>query len=88
MDESSTPRLPLTAERVRARLAGSALDNLTNLVIEHLLERPLDELVDPEWLADQIRLTLDATTQDDTTRRWVQAQLRALREQLPAGTPR
>ena len=79
MDESNTPRLPLTADRVRARLTGPAIDDLIALVLDHLLDRSIDELIDPEWLADQIQLTLDTTTRDDATRRWVQAQIRALR---------
>lgn len=84
----NTPTTPLTTARVRARLAGPALDDLVQIALDHVLDRPLDELVDPEWVADQIQLTLDATTRDDATRRWVQDQLRTLREQVPDGTPR
>jgi|GEM_PF-1587713 len=86
-DDTPSP-LPLTAERVRSRLTGPALDDLVQIAVDHVLDRPLDELVDPEWVADQIKLTLDATTRDDATRRWVQDQLRTLREQVPEGTPR
>ena len=88
MDDSQTPQMPLTVERIRGRLTGPALDDLVKLGIDFLLARPVDELVDPEWLADQIRLTLDATTRDDATRRWVQEQIRTLQDHLPPGTPR
>lgn len=88
MTDAPSARLPLTPERIRARLAGPALDDLVQIAIDHLLDRPLDELVDPEWVADQIRLTLEAATADDATRAWVQDQLRELRSQVPAGTPR
>ncbi len=87
-DAPTPPPLPLTAERIRARLAGPALDDLAQIAIDHILDRPIDQLVEPEWVADQIRLALEAATSDDATRRWVQEQLRELRDSIPDGTPR
>ncbi len=88
MSDDTTTRVPLSAERIRARLAGPALDDLVQRTIDHLLDRPLESLIDPEWMADQIRLSLEAATGDDATRQWVQAQVRLLREQVPEGSPR
>ena len=83
-----SPSSPLTSAQVRARLAGPALDKLVTIGIEHLLERPIDALIDPDWVAQQVQLALETASRDDATRRWVQEQVRALRAQVPAGTPR
>jgi len=80
--------LPLTADRIRSRLDAGALDDLVGLAIDHLLDRPLEELVDPGFIADQVRLTLEAATADDATRHWMQQQLKVLQSKVPEGTPR
>ncbi len=79
---------PLTADRIRSRLEAGALDDLVGIAIDHVLDRPIEELVDPGFVADQVRLTLEAATADDSTRRWMQQQLRTLQGKVPAGTPR
>ena len=81
------PRLgdPALAALVRARLADGALDSLMNSVVQHVLERPVDELLDPAWLAQQVLTALRAGTRDDRTERWVRAQLRELQAAVPAG---
>ncbi len=70
------------------RLEGPPIEALVAMVVEHTLNRPLEELLAPEWVADQVLLTLDSATQNDATRTWIQSQVRAMRQQVPAGKPR
>jgi hypothetical protein len=79
----SAPLAP-TAQLL-ARLDGPALDALVDLVIDHVLERPVSALVDPAWLAAQIVAALRAGTRDDRTEVWVRGQLRALQQRVPPG---
>lgn len=79
----SAPLAP-TAQLL-ARLDGPALDALVDLVIDHLLERPVSALVDPAWLAAQIVAALRAGTRDDRTEVWVRGQLRAVQQRVPPG---
>ena len=80
--------VPLTAERIRSRLQAGALDDLIGLAIDHLLDRPIEDLIDPAFIAEQVRLTLEAATADEATRRWMQEQLRVMQSKVPEGTPR
>lgn len=79
----SAPLAP-TAQLL-ARLDGPALDALVDLVIDHVLERPVSALVDPAWLAAQIVAALRAGTRDDRTEAWVRGQLRAVQQRVPPG---
>lgn len=76
---------PALVALVRARLAGGALDQLMGDVVQHVLERPVAELLDPAWLAQQVLTALRAGTSDDRTERWVRAQLRGLQAAVPKG---
>lgn len=79
----SAPLAP-TAQLLE-RLDGPALDALVDLVIDHVLERPVSALVDPAWLAAQIVAALRAGTRDDRTEAWVRGQLRAVQQRVPPG---
>lgn len=73
---------------VLARLDGDALDHLTRLAVDHVLDRPLEALVDPTWMAEQVQLALQAATDDARTRQWLQARIAELRARVPSGTPK
>jgi hypothetical protein len=79
-----------TADRatVRARLEGAALDELVGITVDHVLDRPVAELVDAAFLADQLRLALETASRDPRTRAFLREQLDAARSQVPAGRPR
>ncbi len=85
--EPGRPRLgdPALVHLVRDRLAGGALDRLVSDVVQHVLERPVAELLDPAWLAQQVLTGLRAGTRDDRTERWVREQLRGLQAAVPKG---
>jgi hypothetical protein len=76
---------PALVALVRARLAGGALDKLVHDVVQHVLERPVAELLEPGWLAQQVLTGLRAGTRDDRTERWVRDQLRELQAAVPKG---
>ncbi len=79
-----------TADRatVAARLRGEALDTLVGLVLDHLLARPVAELVDVDFVAEPICRALDTAARDPRTRSFLHEQLTAARGQVPAGCPR
>ncbi|MFV8756229.1 hypothetical protein ACNOYE_37250 [Nannocystaceae bacterium ST9] len=66
-----------THERILARLRGpdDHVERLVSLTIEHLLERPLAELVDPSWLAHALSESLRASARSDEFERWVAQRL-------------
>jgi len=60
------------------------LRRLVSLATNDLLQRRVDELVDPEWLADRIAEGLRASADDDRTREWIQRRVTDFRERLQA----
>jgi hypothetical protein len=47
------------------------LDELVTLTLDHLLERPLGELVDPSWLARAVTDGIRSSARSDEFERWV-----------------
>lgn len=72
---------------VRARLQGEALDALVALTVDHLLDRPVDQLLEPGFVAEQVVTALETASRDARTRTFLHEQLASLRTQVPAGTP-
>jgi hypothetical protein len=75
------------AERVRQRLRDGGLRRLAGLVVDHLLDRPVAAVLDPDWLADQLITALDAAARAPQTRRMLLDQLDAARRSVPPGAP-
>lgn len=62
-----------TSERILARLRDEAelVEQLVALGLDHLLERPLAELVDPAWLARSLGDGIRASARSGEFERWV-----------------
>jgi hypothetical protein len=69
-----------------ARLESGLLDGLVGLLVEFILERPVAELLEPEWIADQVITTLDATTRQEHTEAWIRDRIAELRQRVPEGS--
>ena len=52
----------------------TALAELAQLVVDQVSHRPIIDIIDPKWLAQQLRLSLDALTSGDQAREWVLTQ--------------
>ena len=77
--------MPASVDEVYARLQGPALGALVALVVDHLLEQPLDALVDPDRTAGQIVRALDTATRSEQSEAWLRERIAELRTQVPAG---
>jgi hypothetical protein len=80
------PRKRSDAELLLRRLENGGLESLATLTIDHLLARPVAELVDPEWVARQVVLALEAVSAGPETEQWLAKRIADLRETVPAGT--
>ena len=80
------PRKRSDAEQLLRRLENGGLESLATLTIDHLLSRPVAELVDPDWVARQLVLALEAVSAGPETERWLAKRITDLRETVPAGT--
>lgn len=77
--------MPASVDEVHARLQGPALGTLVALVVDHLLEQPLEVLVDPDRTADQIVRALDTATRGEQSEAWLRERIAELRDQVPEG---
>jgi hypothetical protein len=68
------------------RLENGGLESLATLAIDHMLARPVAELVDPGWAARQMVLALEAVSAGAETEQWLAKRVADLRETVPAGT--
>jgi hypothetical protein len=80
------PRKRSDAEQLLRRLENGGLESLATLTIDHLLSRPVAELVDPAWVARQVVLALEAVSAGPETEQWLGKRIADLRETVPAGT--
>lgn len=71
---------------VLSRLRGPALAELLGLVVDDLLARPVADLIDPEFVADQVMAALETAGSGSRTEEWLRQQLKGLREKTPEGT--
>jgi hypothetical protein len=71
-----------------AKLQGPALDALTHLALDHLLQMPLNQLIDAPSLARQFVITLRATAHSKQTEQWIRAQIDGATSRAPSGTVR
>lgn len=72
-------------DQILGRLRAGMLEELADLVVDHVLDRPVIELVDPDWLAGQVVHSLQAATSGPRTASWLREQVQGLRERVPEG---
>lgn len=79
----------LTAAELQARLlradpeGGTPLAGLVTLALDHVLDRPVAELVDAEWVAEQVVAALASASASGETERWLKERVHELRERVP-----
>ncbi|MCB9778523.1 MAG: hypothetical protein H6742_08180 [Alphaproteobacteria bacterium] len=78
--------MPATPDQVLARLQGGALASLVTLVVDDLLTRPVDSLLDPEFVADQVIAALETAGSGERPEAWLREQIDSLRSRVPDGT--
>lgn len=79
----------LTAAELQGRLlrlgpeGSDALGELVHLAMEHTLSRPVTELVDADWVAEQIVAALSSASASEETEGWLKERIADLRERVP-----
>ena len=63
---------------------GAALTQLAELVVQDTTSTPLKDIATPMWIAGQIATALEAITQGDMARQWVQRRIDSDRDRLHA----
>lgn len=71
----------------RDRLLAGGTDRLVDLLLDDLLDRPIIELVDPAWLAQQLAATARQAAADPQVEEFFRARVRDARSRVPAGRP-
>ncbi|MCP4810242.1 MAG: hypothetical protein GY913_24050 [Proteobacteria bacterium] len=66
----------------RLRTDDTHTRQLVTLVVDDLLDRPVEELVDPDWLAARLTEGFRASVEDDRTKEWIRARVQDLRARL------
>lgn len=72
-------------DEILERLRAGMVEELADLVVDHVLDRPVTELIDPDWLAGQVVHSLQAATAGPRTEAWLREQVQGLRERVPEG---
>ena len=72
-------------DQILSRLRAGMVEELADLVVDHILDRPVTELVDPDWLAGQVVHSLQAATAGPRTEDWLREQVQGLRSRVPEG---
>ena len=70
-------------DQILSRLRAGMVEELADLVVDHILDRPVTELVDPDWLAGQVVHSLQAATAGPRTEDWLREQVQGLRSRCP-----
>lgn len=76
---------PANAAPILARLRAGQLDALVQMGVGFLMTRPVSELLDPDWIAEQVVVHLEAAASQQRTEAWVRARIHDLRDRVPAG---
>ncbi len=76
------------ADAFLARLDAGGWERFSRAWVDHLLTRPVADLLDPGLLADMAVATLEATVDNPQTERFLRAKLEEARARVPAGTLR
>ncbi len=75
-----------SADTVLHRLRDGALRDLVVLVIDDLLTRPVQGMLDPDFVADQVIKALETGSEGEQTERWLRQGIADLLERVPEGT--
>lgn len=73
------------ADVVLGRLRGEPLDALVAHGVDFLMQRPVSELLDPDWVAEQVVANLSAAAEQQQTEDWFRAQVHEIRSRVPTG---
>ncbi len=79
----------MNAAELQARLlaarpqGGDALDELVHIAMDHVLSRPVNELVDDQWMADQVVAALGSASASEETERWFKERVHEIRDRVP-----
>ena len=84
---SESPKAP-SAELVTRRLNDGGWQRFASAWIDHLLARPIADLIDPAWVADLTVALLEATVDNPQTEAWIRTRVLALRAAVPTGSLR
>lgn len=77
-----------TVELAIRRLHDGGWERFAGAWIDHLLARPIADLIDPGWIADLSVALLEASVDNPQTEAWIRARVTALRERVPTGALR
>ncbi len=66
----------------RLREEPEHLQRLVTLVVDDLLDRPVEDLVDPGWLSARLVEGFRASVDDDRTKGWIRSRVQAARARL------
>lgn len=75
-----------SATSVIERLQGGALRDLAAVVVDYLLDRPVNSLLEPSWVAEQVVAALEGATSGDQTETWIRERVHEARDKVPEGT--
>lgn len=75
-----------STKQVVSRLEDGGLASLATLIVDWMMERPVGQLVEPRWMAEQVVVALEAVSSGPQTEQWLNKRIAELREQVPEGT--
>lgn len=74
-------------ERTLARLKNGGIDAFVDLLLNDLLDRPVVELVDPDWLAARLAEATRSAAADPQVESWFRDRVTDARRRVPQGRP-
>lgn len=75
-------------DKILQRLSRGHLATLIHICLDHLLHQPINELLQPRFLADQIALAFHTAADGEQTEVWAREQVDAIRKLTPEGKPK
>ncbi len=72
-------------EATRQRLLAGGTDRFVDLLVDDLLDRPVQELVDPDWLGRQLVVAARSAAADPRVESTIRDRVRDARQRVPAG---
>lgn len=73
---------------VRERLRAGGIDRFVDMLVEDILDRRADELLDPAWMALQLAQAAKSAANDPQVERWFRDRITDARQRVPSGTAR
>ncbi len=74
-------------DKALARLRGGGIDAFVDLLLDDLLDRPVSELVEPEWLAARLAEAARSAAADPQVEQWFRDRITDARARVPSGKP-